>query len=142
MDYWYERLAYTSQRRSPHITGNVIIFGDRLELRLRERNFHGLDGGLVYNSLRSSVREVDLAAMRDAQEYLILLRMLKKAAYEHFEATGDRSAAEEGGATCWPEAVQYLWSSRAAPHAISQVLTSLKDLKQARGGRKHLRRLN
>lgn len=129
-DYQHYRISETCRRRAVHAAGKIRSFAKKLELKLKERILDGLGGVSVFDFLRSLLRNEDLAGMREAQVYLTFPRMLKKAAYKHFVAIRDCSAAEEGSATCWPEAVKYLLRSYSALQAISLVVSGLRDLTQ------------
>lgn len=125
MSYRYYKLIHTFQKRSAYATRGIRSFGDKLDITLSERKFDGSDRVLLFDFLKSLVREAHLPSMSKAQLYLKLPRMLKKSAYGPFAAMRDCSAAEEGGVTCWNEAVQYLLRSSATPQTISDVLNSL-----------------
>ncbi len=51
--------------------------------------------------------------MSEAQAYLALPHFLRGFALNQFESMWDMSTSENGGVTCWPEAVQYLLRSYA-----------------------------
>lgn len=75
-----------------------------MELVLKDRKFDGTDGVLIFDFLRSLIREASFAGMRKAQLYLMLLRMLRKSVHEHFIAIRDCFTPEERGLSSWPEA--------------------------------------
>lgn len=67
MDYRKYCLSNTNQRPTPHATGEVRSFGDKLKLTLKEPEFEGSDGIQVFDFLRSLARECELADMREGK---------------------------------------------------------------------------
>ena len=68
--------------------------------------------------------------MSEAQAYLALPSFLDGVALTHYEATCESLDADEGGVTCWPEAVNYLLRSFATSNAISEAVQSLQEIRQ------------
>lgn len=69
-------------------------------LKSRLPEYENSCGVVVFDFLRSLIGEPDLAAMREAEIYVTLPRMLNNSAYDRFVAIMDCSAADEGGVTC------------------------------------------
>lgn len=125
IDYRHYRLSNTRQRSIAHARANIRSFCHKLDFTLKERKFDGSNGVLVFEFLRNLIRDANLAARGEAQLYLILPRMLKKAAYGHSLAIRDCCTAEGGRVTCWSEGVQYLLRPYAMPQAINYAAKGL-----------------
>lgn len=86
LNYRFYRLNDTAKRRSARATGRVKRFGDKIELGPKDKRFDRSDGILVFDFLKSFIREAKLAAMSEAQLYLFPRIMLRTSAHDHFVA--------------------------------------------------------
>ena len=130
LDYRYYRLKKTKARRTGFETGKIKDQIRRMAYSLEEHLFTGEKPILILDFLARFCDEADTLEMSEAQAYVALPYFLKSTAKDAFKATKNTSRGEDGGVTCWPEAVQYLLRSYATPNAIRGAITALRELKQ------------
>ena len=83
----------------------------RMALTFRNHTFDAEDPINVLAFLRYFVQEANRLDMNEAQAYIAIPYYLKGFALDQYQAVKDAYSANEGGASCWPQAVQYLLKS-------------------------------
>ena len=130
LSYRFYRLQDTSQSRSSRATGKVKDLVKRIEIKMWNHRFDGDDPSSIIDFLKRFVKEADIQLMLEAQAYLALPSFLDGVALTHYQATCESLDADEGGVTCWPEAVNYLLRSFATSNAISEAVRALREIRQ------------
>ena len=102
----------------------------RMPITLRNHTFDGEDPIQVLAFLRHFVDEANTLDMNHAQAYIAIPYFLKGFALDQYQAAEDAYSANEGGVSCWPEAVQYLPRSYVTSNAIREATLSLRDVRQ------------
>jgi len=133
MPYQTYRLEDTAQSRSSRTIGKVKDHIKQLDIKLNQQHFSGDDFILILEFLTRFVREANINEMSEAQAYLDLPSFLQGFALSQFESVADTAYADDGGVTCWPEAVKYLLRSYATSNAVREAVLSLRDLSQIPG---------
>ena len=108
LSYRYYSLQDTSQKIISRATGNLKYLTKRLDFKLKRHHFNGEDPIRVIGFLRRFTKEADKQLMSEAQAYLALPDFLVLIALSQYEAFADAADPENGGVTCWPEAMNYL----------------------------------
>ena len=97
-----------------------------MELTLMPLRFTGEDRILILDFLRRFTGEAEQLSMREDQAYIALTFFLGQAK-SHYEAVMDTTSEGERGATCCPEALQYLLRSYATANHIRAAVLALCD---------------
>lgn len=119
-----------TQTRTGRETAKVRDHVKRLELTLRDQKFDGEDTIKVLAFLAEFVRECNTLSISEGQAYVALPYLLKGSAKEQFLAARTIDEEDDGGVTCWPEAVQYLLRTYATSNAIRDAILALRDTRQ------------
>ena len=129
LNYRHYRLEKRSRRSSRH-TAKARHQVKNMELTLIPHRFIGEDPILTLEFLRRFFGEAEQLSMSEYQAYIALPFFLKGQAKSHYKAVMDTTSEDEGGVTCWPEAVQYLLHSYATANHIRATVFALRDVRQ------------
>ena len=129
LNYRHYRLEKRSRRSSRH-TAKARHQVKNMEITLIPHRFTGGDPILILDFLRRFLGEAEQLSMSEDQAYIALPFFLKGQAKSHYKAVMDTTSEDEGGVTCWPEAVQYLLHSYATANHIRATVFALRDVRQ------------
>ena len=102
----------------------------RIEYNLKKFRFDGTDPIKILTFLAKFVEEADILRMSEAQAFIALPTFLSGQAQQQFNAVCGASF-EEGGVSCWPEAVQYLLRSYTTSANINEAIARLRSTIQS-----------
>jgi len=130
LSYRSYRLENISSKRNTRGTATAKRAISKMELKLKEHHFSGNDPIMVIDFLTRLVREANIQGFSEAQMFLALPAFLEGKALSHYESGIEFVPPEEGGVSCWPEAVQYFLRSYAGNQNISAAEKDLRATQQ------------